>query len=179
MECFNPLCPVKRTKLQFKTERGLNRHLLRHQSCLNYHMINQNPKKTINNLIDYLNLEYDPNIYTENQQNKRQCTNHNINNFNFMNSNNNMANYNASNMHTLDFDTDIESDKDDNTYNNTLPSDSSSLSSNDDYLNNDLYIEHDQVLGNIFTLEQRCMIKLIKLVEDINCPDGAVTKIID
>ena len=86
-----------------------------------------------------------------------------------MNSNNNMANYNASNMHTLDFDMDIESGKDDNTYNNALSSDSSSLSSNNKYLNNNLYIDHYQVLGNIFTLEQRSMIKLIKLVEDMNC----------
>ena len=39
--------------------------------------------------------------------------------------------------------------------------------------------DNNFVLGNIFTLEQQCMINLIKLLEDMNCPDFAVTKIID
>ena len=39
--------------------------------------------------------------------------------------------------------------------------------------------DNNFVLGNIFTLEQQCMINLIKLLEDMNCPDFVVTKIID
>ena len=75
--------------------------------------------------------------------------------------------------------TNLKYDEDANIYDDLFSSRSTSLLSNGEYLEDDLYIDNDQVLGNIFTLEQRCMVILIKLVEDMNCPDSAVTRIID
>ena len=68
--------------------------------------------------------------------------------------------------------------------NNNLEDDSysidsySTLSSNDSFLNDDQCLQNDQILGEIFSQDQRCMIKLIKLLEDMNCPDSAVEKLL-
>ena len=63
--------------------------------------------------------------------------------------------------------------------NDTSSFSSNSISSIDTTINNDFNTKQNSILGNIFTTEQQCMIKLIKLLEDMNCPDSAVTKIID
>ena len=74
-----------------------------------------------------------------------------------------------------DFESDMENKSNDETY-SIGPS---SVSSDDEYIDDDSTIKNKEVLGNIFTIEQCCMINLIKLLEDMQCPDTAVTKIID
>ena len=71
------------------------------------------------------------------------------------------------------------SQNEDNIYNDTYSISSNNISSDDTTIDNGLDTKQNAILGNIFTTEQQCMIRLVKLLEDMNCPDDAVTRIID
>ena len=181
MECLNPFCSKKGIK--FKTQRGLNRHLYYHKHCLSYFTQTHNKNKNVNEQYNTYNHTF---YHSKNDPTtKRLCTEKRYNN-DLINNNTNNDIPNANNIITnntelLLFDNYFNfSDNDDNSIDDTYSFDSqSTLSSNDSYLNDDECLQHEQVLGNIYTCNQRCMNKLIKILEDMNCPDTAVTKIMN
>ena len=183
MKCLNPFCTKK--GIECKSQRGLNRHLYNNEDCLIYyttklHNDNVNTikqfktKSIINNIFDNAEL---------NRSTKRLCTESRNNNDNNFFDENNITNNNTTipeNLELLLFDNYDNMSNDDNNYMDDTYSinSQSTLSSNDTYLD-DNCLQNEPILGNIFTCDQRCMIKLIKILEDMNCPDTAVTKIID
>ena len=185
MECLNPLCPKKGKK--YKSQRGINRHLYGNKNCTLYYLELYNNNNLYKKKYSKLNTNTLNNFHvTEiNQPTKKNCTERvHYNNNVYFHSNNTNTNKNYTlpdNMELLLSDLHNDnSDNDDNSMDDTYSINSeSSLSSNDTYLNDDDCLQNEQVLGNIFTRDQRCMIKLIKLLEDMNCSDTAVTKIID
>ena len=185
MECLNPLCSKKGKK--YKSQRGINRHLYGNKNCTLYYLELYNNNNLYKKKYSKLNTNTQNNFHdTEiNQPTKQICTERGrYNNNVYFYSNNIITNTNYTlpdNMELLLSDLHNDnSDNDDNSIDDTYSINSeSSLSSNDTYLNDDDCLQHEQVLGNIFTRDQRYMIKLIKLLEDMNCSDTAVTKIID
>ena len=175
MKCFNPFCDLR--DKNFQSERGLICHILNNKKC-SYHMMfyeDQNNKLRNQNRYNLFNCESATNL--ESNPKKRLCTNDDNLNKQFLNYTLNHNNFMLPEMQLLynnsDFESDMENDSNDETY----LIGPSSVSSDDEYI--DDAIENKEVLGNIFTIEQRCMINLIKLLEDMQCPDTAVTKIID
>ena len=90
-------------------------------------------------------------------------------------------NFISEDMQLLLENTDIFNDKENESHDSTYSAESSTSSLDNEYLEEwyEMGNDNDFVLGNIFTLEQQCMINLIKLLEDMNCPEPTVTKIID
>ena len=172
MNCFNPFCTKK--KLHYESERGLNRHYLNNTSCLIYMMHQRNTKdKNLNKLIT-------PGIDANSHVNKRLCLGDNVINMQNHNEQYNIMNFISEDMQFLLDNTDYN-EEEINSNDSTYSGGSSTLSSEDDNLEYWLKMENDNefVLGDIYTLEQRCMVNLLKILEDMNCPDTAVTKIIN
>ena len=183
MECSNPLCYFKGTK--YKSQRGLNCHLCNSRSCYTHYMnlynntITNKKRKVIKNVNNDINLFFLTDFFIDKNQSHTELD-YDDNNKR-LNHNNTNINISES-MQILLTESYYNSEDNDN---NNHEDDSysiasySTLSSNDEFLNDDQLLQNDQILGKIFTRDQRCIINLIKLLEDMNCPDSAVEKIID
>ena len=187
MECLNPLCSKKGSK--YKSQRGLIRHLYSNKSCTMYYLESYNKETMMNKQLITNNANFIKQIQDggRNQTTKRICTEARYNsNDNTLNNTTNTIHNNNNNLQQnmelvfQNFEDDLSDIDDNNTIDVTYSIGSqSTLSSNDTYLNDNDCLQNEQILGNIYTRDQCCMIKLIKLLEDMNCPDTAVTKIID
>ena len=173
LKCFNPFCPRKQS--YFKNQKGLELHLLNNKSCL-FHLINDSNNI---NLAKY-NLTL-TDIDTNYHVNKRLCTDSNNTMYQNSHALQPATNYFTDDMQYMLDDANALND-DDNSHDSTYSA--GSVTSLSDKENLDQWFEtenndNELVLGNIYTLEQRCMINLMKILEDMNCPDTALTKIID
>ena len=126
-----------------------------------------------------LNKLITPGIDANSHVNKRLCLGDNVINMQNHNEQYNIMNFISEDMQFLLDNTDYN-EEEINSNDSTYSEGSSTLSSEDDNLEYWLEMENDNefVLGDIYTLEQRCMVNLLKILEDMNCPDTAVTKII-
>ena len=165
MKCFNLFCP--KLDYIYKTRCGLDQHLDRNKDFMIYmkHLLLNQTTPTIGLKHNLFDMAININPYND-LNNKRHC---NDNTINIKESNNTCLNnisYELERMLDDNFDTQSYT---------LLQSATSNHSSNPNEL-----VEHtpEQILGNIFTKEQKFIIKLMKLLDDMNSPDYALYHIL-
>ena len=136
------------------------------------HQRNNNPF----NQYKLITPEIDANLHV----NKRLCIGDNIIDLQNHNKKYNIMNFISEDMQFLLDNTADYNEEEINSHDSTYSA-GSTLLLEDDNLEYWLEIENDDkfLLGDIYPLEQCCMVNLLKLLEDMNCPDTVVTKIID
>ena len=176
MQCFNPYC--SKPNSIYKTQRGFEQHLRINHQCMIY------MQKLISNSKDYTSKSYTLIHDTNNntfQHYKKFCQEdyflskqqQNIDYFNTT-----MQQHNLMNNNSTEFETMLHNDfynlTDDNLYSSEESITSVEFEELDEVVDNNT----ETNLGSIYTAEQKHIIKLIKLLDDMNCPDYAFESII-
>ena len=164
MKCYNPLC--SKPNVIYDTRRGFEQHLSNNKNCMIFmkELIINQPISNIGNKHNIADMSDNINIH-DSLTNKRLC---NIDISLLNNNHNNLSNnisYELQNILDDNFDT--------NSY-STEQSSETTGSVNTDVTMPDTA---QPILGNLYTTEQKSIIKLIKLLDDMNCPDYAFSSI--
>ena len=165
MKCFNPFCP--KLGYIYKTRRGLDQHLSMNKDCMTY--MKQLTLNQPRSLIGYKHTFFD--ILSDSKPNdnlniKRHCTD--VTTF--------IENINDKSLNNISHE--LETMLDDNFDTNSFSSIQSSRSIQSSNLNEPDKDFTEATLGNIFTKEQKSIIKLMKLLDDMNSPDYAMYQIL-
>ena len=165
MKCYNPFC--SKPGCIYETQRGFEQHLSNNKNCMIFmkELILNQPNSNIGYKHNIEDMSGNTNIH-KSLSNKRLC---NID-ISLMNNNHN----NLSNNISYELQNILDDNFDINSY-STEQSSETAESVNTDVTMPDIA---EPILGNLYTTEQKSIIKLIKLLDDMDCPDYAFSSIL-
>ena len=165
MKCYNPFC--SKPGCIYETQRGFEQHLSNNKNCMIFmkELILNQPNSIIGYKHNIEDMSGNTNIHNS-LSNKRLC---NID-ISLINNNHN----NLSNNISYELQNILDDNFDINSY-STEQSSETAESVNTDVTMSDIA---EPILGNLYTTEQKSIIKLIKLLDDMDCPDYAFSSIL-
>ena len=187
LRCINPHC--SKSNKTFKSQRGLTYHLNNSKNCMTYltlHCFNvdsNNVKNTFNHMKPSFNDAMLPNKIDLMPSHNNSIFHNNVNS----NKKHHLLHDNTttidkrlhlSNSVNANINNTSEIANNNKTQNISFFPTSDSDNENNETADSKCIMEEPSTFNNIFTQEQRSIITLLKLLEDMNCPDDALPKIL-